>query len=239
MSEKWFSAFSCSSRWRRVPRPPAAATAVRMAFTVILGAVWRSFDTRRDRWVFTADGAGNITSGKTTASIDGTVTTATFTGSYSIAADCRAGHDHGFEQQHEPLFCSCCPAPNSARDRSHRRDPGATVSGSAHSQVVGVCGLTGKAEAFAEHLTGMRLRLEAVVGKLEYGRQRQYHKRHRGFERRRQDHEPTRVSGDVHGKLGLYRQAQINYRARPRTHKYVTVDGNEQYLVIETGTPTP
>jgi hypothetical protein len=189
--------------------------------------------------LFTADGAGNITSGKTTASINGTVTTATFTGSYSIAADCTGTvttTDSNSNTNH--YFVVLSGTKLGAIDLIGA-DPGATVSGSAHSQGVGVCGLTGKAEAFAEHLTGYAGSvLEAVVGKLSTDGNGNIIN---GIEALSADGKiikPTRVSGTYTENSDCTGTAQINYRGTTYNYNYVTVDGNKQYLVIETDAHT-
>jgi hypothetical protein len=189
--------------------------------------------------LFTADGAGNITAGKTTASINGQITTATFTGTYSIASDCTGTvttTDSNSNTNH--YFVVLSGTKLGAIDLIGA-DTGATVSGSAHSQGVGVCGLTGKAADFAEHLTGYAGSvLEAVVGKLSTDGNGNIINGIDALSADGKIIKPSRVSGTYTANSDCTGTAHITYRGTTYNYNYVTVDASKQYLVIETDDKT-
>ncbi len=114
----------------------------------------------------TADGKGNL-SGSFTMSNTGTISTGTFTGSYSVAKNCTGNFTFTSEDATPAHF-------NIALDDDHRgfqmvqTDAGYTQPGYGLAQTIN-CGLTGKKQTFATNLIGTLFassQAEGIVGQI-------------------------------------------------------------------------
>jgi hypothetical protein len=189
--------------------------------------------------LFTTDGAGNITSGKSTVSYDGTIESTTFTGTYSIAANCTGTvTTNGPNNVTNHYFAVLSGSKQDVIDLVGT-DTGLTVSGSARPQGVGVCGFTGKAAAYAEHLTGYPgSAIEAVVGKLSTNGSGAISDGIVASSADGKTYKPTRVSGTYTASSDCTGTAQVTYRGTAYNYNYVSVGSGMQYLVIETDPKT-
>lgn len=117
---------------------------------------------------FTADGAGNITSGQVTQSNNGTISSVTFSGTYTIKNDC-TGTISTTDSSSNPrnYFAVLSGTKKESVALLENTASGLIASGDARALGVGVCGLTGgKPRSFAAHLTGFAGTAgEAIVGK--------------------------------------------------------------------------
>jgi hypothetical protein len=116
---------------------------------------------------FTADGQGNLT-GSWTMSLSGTISTGTFTGTYSIAKNCTGTLALSNEDIGPANF-------NIVLDQDNRgfqmvqTDNGVTQPGFGLTQGTVTCGLSGKKQAIATDLLGVLFstsNAEAIVGQL-------------------------------------------------------------------------
>ena len=185
--------------------------------------------------LFTADGAGHITGGKSTASYSGHIQTATFTGTYSIASDCTGTvttTDSNSNTNH--YFIALAGTKLTAIDLIGS-DTGLTVSGNAQPQGVGVCGLTGKAQAFAERLNGFAGSvIEALAGKLTTDGKGNITDGVQAASADGKTYKPAHLTGTYTANSDCTGTAQVTYRGATSNYNYVTVDAGTQYLVIET-----
>jgi hypothetical protein len=118
---------------------------------------------------FTADGQGNL-SGSWTLSSTGTISTGTFTGSYTIAANCTGTLTFSTEDQSPANFNIVLDAGNRGFQMI-QSDNGYAQSGFGSAQESATCGLTGKKQVFAANLLGVLYPsddIEDIVGQLEF-----------------------------------------------------------------------
>ena len=117
---------------------------------------------------FTADGAGNLTGGVWEASLNGSISSGSFTGTYSIAADCTGTLTFSTEDLSPAHF-------NIALDDMHngfqmiQSDNGFAQPGFGFLQGKVTCGLTGKKETFATNFLGLLYpgpEIEAISGQV-------------------------------------------------------------------------
>ena len=187
--------------------------------------------------LFTADGSGHLSSGSFTQSNNGTVATATFTGTYNIdAGNCTGAlttTDSNSVTRH--YYVVLTGAKKDTMDLIET-DSGLTVSGSARPQGVGICGLTGKSAVFAEHLNGMAggETPEAVVGRLGIdgngnisGGVDELSAGGTAFPR-------AHTTGTYTANSNCTGTAAISLNNATYNFNYVLVDAGRQYLVIET-----
>jgi hypothetical protein len=190
--------------------------------------------------LFTADGAGNIGFGKVTQSNAGAITTATFTGTYSINTDCTGTvttTDSASNTRH--YFVVLSGAKKDTLDMVGT-DAGLTASGGAHQQGVGVCGPTGKAAGFAEHVEGLAGTIpEAVVGKVGTDGNGNITF---GVAVLDLDGTPSKpihhLSGTYTANSDCIGTAQIAFGGATYNFSYVSVDAGKQYPTIETDANT-
>lgn len=189
--------------------------------------------------LFTADGAGHITAGKSTASYSGSTQTATFTGTYSIAADCTGTvttTDSNSNTNH--YFVALAGTKLTAIDLVGA-DTGLTVSGNAQPQGVGVCGLTGKDAAFAERLNGYAGSvIETLAGKVTTDGKGNITNGYLAASADGKTFKPSHATGTYTANSDCTGTAQVTYRNATTNYNYVTVDAGRQYLVIETDAHT-
>lgn len=100
---------------------------------------------------FVADGNGNIT-GTVTDSIDGTISTNSFTGTYSISKNCTGNYTLNFPSQTAHANIVIDDGKNGFQ--IIRTDSGFTKSGFALAQGKTPCGLNGKKTVFALNFAG-------------------------------------------------------------------------------------
>jgi hypothetical protein len=189
--------------------------------------------------LFTADGAGNISSGKSTASNKGNIATATLTGTYSIAKDCTGTVTTTDSNNVTNHYYVVLSGSTLAAVDFIATDAGLTASGGARLQGVGVCGLTGKTQAFAEHLTGYAAgEPVAAVGRVGTDGKGNITYGHQATSDAGKNFKPTPITGTYTANSDCTGTAQIKYRNGTMNYSYVAVDAGKEYLVIETDATT-
>ncbi|MFI5114021.1 MAG: hypothetical protein ACHP7J_02670 [Terriglobales bacterium] len=101
----------------------------------------------------TADGNGHLSGGTATNSTSGTITTTTFTGTYSIAKNCTGSYTVTFPNNSTASGNTVSDNMNKGA-QTIRTDSGFVKSGVILAQGVVACGLTGKKQTFAANLNG-------------------------------------------------------------------------------------
>ena len=116
---------------------------------------------------FTADGSGHLTNGTAINSLNGSITSGTFIGTYSIAKDCTGNYTVTFQG-------GSTASGNFFLDNMKkgaetiRTDGGFTKFGVILAQGAGVCGLTGKKQTFALGLFGAAGGPAAAAGQVVF-----------------------------------------------------------------------
>jgi hypothetical protein len=189
--------------------------------------------------LFTADGTGNVGFGKVTQSNTGAVTTATFTGTYNISADCigtLTTTDSNSITRHYFVVLSGMKA--DVVDLTET-DAGLTMSGAAHPQGVGICGLTGKRTPFAEHVTGVAGAVpEAIAGRVGTDGNGNITFGFAVSNLGGANHKLSKVSGTYTANSDCTGSVQTTFGGATYNFNYVSVDGGRQYLMIETDANT-
>lgn len=118
---------------------------------------------------FAADGQGNL-SGSWTLNSTGTISTGTFTGTYTVAANCTGTLNFSTEDQSPANYNIVLDADNHGFQMI-QSDYGYAQSGFGMAQGAATCGLTGKKQVFATNLLGQLYPsdyIEDIVGQLAF-----------------------------------------------------------------------
>jgi hypothetical protein len=103
---------------------------------------------------FTADGGGNISSGSWTETLNGTVSTGTSTGSYTVLTNCTGTltiSDEGGTPSHFKIYVNA----GNAMFQIIETDANSNQPGFAVARGTATCGLSGKKEVFTTNLVGL------------------------------------------------------------------------------------
>lgn len=189
---------------------------------------------------FTADGAGNITSGQVTQSNNGTISSVTFSGTYTISNDCTGTITTTDSLSSlRKYFVVVSGAKKGTVALIEHNPSGLIASGDAHAQGVGVCGLTGKPQAYALHLTGFAGSAgEAIVGKFVFAGNGNITYGVAALGLGSTYSSPSHVSGTYTVNSNCAGTIQISFGGATYNFDYVAIDADKQFILLETDANT-
>ncbi len=189
---------------------------------------------------FTADGAGNISSGQLTQSINGVISSVTFSGTYAVKNDCTGTITTTDSVSNARDFFVVLSGPNKNAVTLLENDPGLTASGVARAQGVGVCSLTGgKTQAFSARLDGLvGSAPETIVGKFATNGSGAVAVGTAVLDLGGTYHKPSPVTGTYTSNSNCSGTMQITFGGTTYNFNYTAVDAVRQLILIETDSNT-
>jgi hypothetical protein len=189
---------------------------------------------------FTADGAGNITSGQVTQSNNGADSSVTFSGTYTIRNDCTGTISTTDSSSNLRNYFAVLSGAQKGSVALLENDPsGLIASGDAHAQGVGVCGLTGKTEALAARLSGVAgTAIETIVGRFATDGNGTVTAGVVASSLGSTYYKPSRVSGTYTVNSSCSGTLQISFGGKTYNFVYLPVDADKQFVLLETDANT-
>jgi hypothetical protein len=188
---------------------------------------------------FTADGAGNITSGQITQSNNGAFSSVTFSGTYAIRSDCTGSITTTDSVSNSRNYFVVLGGAKNGAVSLLENASGVIASGDARAQGVGVCGLTGKAHAFTVRLTGLAgANGEDIIGRFTTDGNGNITLGVAALGLGSTFTKPSRISGTYTANSNCAGTLQMSFGGATYNFDFTPVDADRQFILIETDANT-